>query len=241
MISDRRTLTRTRCAMLVVGLAIATALALTVPGCSSGSDGGTTAIGGSTTIPRSASPSSTSAGSTGPSGPSGTASGSTRPSGSVAEPRRTSPFNADAGPETSGEVEGYPVLVSVRQGEHEGYRRYVFTFRHADPEGHQPWRQYARPAWDVRYVPASQAVKDGSGEPVANAGARAHLRIRFQADMHYADGRSSLEQSVGDEPPDLVFGGDYENRVAWFYGAAKEEPFRVIWVGDGRVAVDIVR
>jgi hypothetical protein len=151
------------------------------------------------------------------------------------------PFVADTKPDTSTVREGYPVLVSVTQGEHPGYRRYVFTFRHADPEGHQPWRQFARPAWDARYVPQSQAVMDGSGDPAPNAGAAAHLRIAFDADMHYADGRSSLERSVNDFPMDLVFGGDFENRVTWFYGAAKQLPFRVEYVGDGRVAVDIVR
>jgi hypothetical protein len=90
-------------------------------------------------------------------------------------------------------------------------------------------------------VAASEAVMDGSGDPVANSGAAAHLRIVFHADMHYADGRSSLERSINDFPYDLVFAGDFENRVTWFYGAAKERPFRVEYVGDGRVAVDIVR
>lgn len=159
-----------------------------------------------------------------------------------AEPaQRPMPFVADTRPDVSTEREGYPVLVAVRQGEHQGYRRYVFHFEHADPEGRQPWRKYARPSWDARYVPGSEAVMDGSGDPVANAGAPAHLRIQFQADMHYADGRSSLRSSVSDEPPDLVFGGDFENQVTWFYGADKEQPFRVFYVGEGRVAVDIVR
>lgn len=151
------------------------------------------------------------------------------------------PFVADTNPDASSTIEGFPVLVSVAQGEHEGYRRYVFTFEHADPEGRQPWRESARPAWDVRYVPSSEAVMDGSGDPVANVGAKSHLRIRFQADMHYADGRSSLVDSVTDEPPDLVFGGDFEHQVNWFYGASQERPFRVIYVDGGRVAVDIIR
>lgn len=151
------------------------------------------------------------------------------------------PFAADTGPEVSSVTEGYPVLVSVTQGERDGYRRYVFTFKHADPEGQQPGREFARPAWDVRYVPASQAVMSGSGEPVVNVGANAHLRIAFTADMHYADGRSALTTSVNDEPPDLAFGGDFENRVSWFYGARSQRPFRVTYVDQGRVAVDIVR
>ena len=165
---------------------------------------------------------------------------SARPGGTATEQRRP-PFVADTDPDVSTAQEGYPVLVSVAQGEHDGHRRYVFNFRHADPEGHQPWRRHARPPWDVRYVPRSEAVMDGSGEPVANSGARHHLRIRFQADMHHADGSSSLERSVDEESLELVFGGDFENQVNWFYGAEEKRPFRVFYVGDGRVAVDVVR
>ena len=79
------------------------------------------------------------------------------------------------------------------------------------------------------------------GDPVPKSGAKAHLRIRFQADMHYADGSTSLERSLTDEPPGLVFGGDFENQVTWFHGVQKQRPFRVTYVGDGRVAVDVVR
>ena len=43
------------------------------------------------------------------------------------------------------------------------------------------------------------------------------------------------------QPPDLVFGGDFEHQVNWFYGASQERPFRVIYVDGGRVAVDIIR
>jgi hypothetical protein len=50
-----------------------------------------------------------------------------------------------------------------------------------------------------------------------------------------------LFRSVPDEPPDLVFGGDFENQVTWFYGAEEERPFRALYVGAGRVAVDVVR
>jgi hypothetical protein len=160
---------------------------------------------------------------------------------SQSQPAKPLPFAADTKPDTSTTVEGYPVLVSVTQGEHNGYRRYVFTFRHMDPEGHQPWRVFARPAWDVRYVPASQAVMDASGDPLPNGGAAAHLRIVFHADVHDREGHSTLERSVNDEPPDLAFAGDFENRASWVYGAPIEQPFRVEYVGDGRVAVDIVR
>jgi hypothetical protein len=177
-----------------------------------------------------------------PAKPVTTAGGPAATSGSAGSAKTpTQPFVADTNPDQSTTIEGYPVLVSVSQGEHAGYRRYVFTFKHADPEGHQPWREFARPAWDVRYVPTSQAVSDGSGQPVVNAGNRYHLRILFHADMHDGDGHSTLAGSVGDDPPDMVFAGDFENQVTWFYGAEQQRPFRVEYVDAGRVAVDIVR
>jgi hypothetical protein len=207
---------------VVMAMTAGTALAA----CSGDGDGRTTVAGGSTSTTAPA-PATSAPGAPDGTGPS---SGSGEPAGA---------FAGDTNPDISSEVEGYPVLTSVTQGEHDGYRRYVFTFRHADPEGHQPWRTSARPKWDVRYVPGAEAVKDGSGDPVANAGANAHLRILFDADMHYADGRSSLERSVNDEPPDLVFAGDFENRVTWFYGTDRERPFRVVYLAEGRVVVDI--
>ncbi|MDQ4133660.1 MAG: hypothetical protein M3179_10755 [Actinomycetota bacterium] len=162
--------------------------------------------------------------------------GTTSPSSPANE---NTAFAGDTRPDVSSEVVGSPVLVSVTQGEHEGYRRYVFTFRSVDPEGHQPVSTEARPRWDVRYVSAAEAVQDGSGEPVANAGSNAHLRIVFGASMHDSEGRSTLERSVSDDPPDLVFAGDFEGQVTWFYGAERERPFRVFYVSDGRVALDI--
>ncbi len=152
----------------------------------------------------------------------------------------TLPFVADLNPDVSSERDGSPVLVSVTKGDHDGYVRYVFTFNHSDPDGHQPWRRFARPAWDVRYVSRDEAVQDGSGTPVVNVGANAHLKIRFDANMHDgAEGQNTLQSSVSDEDA-LAFGGDFERRVTWFYGSERQRPFRVIWVGDGRVAVDIV-
>lgn len=239
MSSHSRTSEHRRRRWLGACLVVTTGLAVVASGCSGGSDDRASAIDETTTTTEAPAPTSTttlgSPQTTAPSGPRPTTAGS------GSQPGKQLPFVADTKPDTSTVVEGYPVLVSVTQGEHPGYRRYVFTFRHMDPEGHQPWRQFARPVWDVRYVPASQAVMDASGEPVANSGAAAHLRIVFHADMHDGQGRSTLERSVNDEPPDLVFAGDFENRVTWFYGAAKQLPFRVEYVGDGRVAVDIVR
>ena len=241
MTPDSRTSRRRRRRWLGACLVLVTGLGAAASGCSGGGDDQPAAAGQPTETTEAAPPSSTvSPETTTGSGSPQQAPGTTA-NGSGSQQQNRLPFTADTRPDTSSVREGYPVLVSVRQGEHPGYRRYVFTFHHADPEGHQPWRRFARPAWDVRYVSSSQAVMDGSGDPVANAGAAAHLRIVFHADMHYADGRSSLESSVSDEPPDLVFAGDFENRVTWFYGAARQLPFRVEYVGDGRVAVDIVR
>lgn len=149
------------------------------------------------------------------------------------------PFVADANPDVSSVTDGSPVLVSVTKGIHDGYVRYVFLFQHADPDGHQPWKEFARPAWDVRYVPESEAVQDGSGRPVANAGAKAHLMIRFNATMHDLNGDSTIQTSVDRDDP-LAFGGEFEGVIRWFYGSDAQRPFRAMYVGDGRVAVDIV-
>ena len=133
--------------------------------------------------------------------------------------------------------QGYPVLVSVTKGIHAGFVRYVFEFANNDPEGHQPLG--ARPAWDVRYVPRSEAILDGSGETVP-VGGNAILRIVFRgAAMHWDDGRSSLARSVEDHDP-LVAGGDYEGQVAWFLGLDHEQPFRVFFVAHAKVVVDMV-
>lgn len=153
--------------------------------------------------------------------------------------QRDLPFVADTRPDVSSEQVGFPVLASVAEGRHDGYVRYVFTFTNAGPEGHQPLNTEARPAWDVRYVPRGEVVQDGSGNPVAIGGA-AHLRIVFQANMHHDDGRSSLESSVSDDA-NLAFASDFEGRVVWFYGGAEERPFRVEYVGGGRVALDVAR
>ncbi len=241
MSSHSRTSAHRRRRWLGACLAVAAVVAVTASGCSGGSGDEPAAADQPTTSTETPAPTTT-AGTPGTT--SGTGTGQRPPtttSGTGSRPAEQLPFVADTRPDTSTVREGYPVLVSVAQGEHPGYRRYVFTFRHADPEGHQPWRKFARPIWDARYIRASEAVMDGSGDPVANSGAAAHLRIVFHADMHYADGRSSLERSINDFPYDLVFAGDFENRVTWVYGAPKERPFRVEYVGDGRVAVDIVR
>lgn len=156
-----------------------------------------------------------------------------------AEPDRGQrlPFQADTKPDVSSAQQGFPVLVAVTKGSHQGYVRYVFEFANNDPEGHSPL--VARPAWDVRYVPKSEAVMDGSGEPVP-VGGRERLRIRFDgAAMHWDDGRSSLSRSVPDHDP-LVFGGDFEGTVAWFLGLDKQQPFRVFFSDNNKVVVDIV-
>lgn len=147
------------------------------------------------------------------------------------------PFPADTNPDVSSARQGFPVLVSVTKGTHTGYVRYVFEFANNDPEGHSPL--VARPAWDVRYVPQSEAVMDGSGKPVP-VGGRERLRIRFDgAAMHWDDGRNSLSRSVPDHDP-LVFGGDYEGAVTWFLGLDRRQPFRAFFSETNKVVVDVV-
>ncbi len=221
---------------VVGGCLILAAVPMALSGCSGGdpSKPTTAAADAPVTTTTPASPSTTSG------------SAATTPGSPAASTRAASagpvtlPFVADVNPDVSSEHDGSPVLVSLAKGYHDGYVRYVFTFNHSDPDGHQPWRQFARPAWDVRYVSRDEAVQDGSGAPVVNVGANAHLKIRFDANMHDgAEGQNTLQSSVSDEDA-LAFGGDFEGRVTWFYGSEHQRPFRVIWVGDGRVAVDIV-
>ena len=95
------------------------------------------------------------------------------------------PFVADTSPDTSSTTKGSPVLLSVTKGDHPGYVRFVSEFDDNPPDGQRA--DDARPAWDVRYVPRSQVVQDGSGFPTAVEGA-AVLRITFQhAWMHWDD------------------------------------------------------
>ncbi len=148
------------------------------------------------------------------------------------------PFRADTRSDVSSAQQGNPVLVSVTKGSHRGYVRYVFEFANNDPEGHSPL--VARPAWDVRYVPRSEAVQDGSGDPVP-VGGRERLRIRFEgAAMHWDDGRSSLTRSVPDHDP-LVFAGDYEGYVNWFLGLDTQRPFRAFFTDNNKVVIDVVQ
>ena len=164
----------------------------------------------------------------------GATAGSTTPGASGGSPALP---GADRGPKTSSVHQGFPVLLGVRRGSHPGYTRYVFDFTNADPEGHSP-EGSARPSWDVRYVPPSEVVQDGSGDPIPVGGA-VRLRIRFDGSAaHYEDGSSSIRYGLDAHSP-LAFGGDFEGRVAWFLGLERERPFRVSFVEPNRVVVDV--
>jgi len=114
----------------------------------------------------------------------------------------------------------------------------VFDFVNADPQGHSPLGS-ARPGWDVRYVPPAEAVQDGSGDPPPVGGA-VYLRIRFDgAAAHYEDGTPSIRYGLDAHAP-LGFGGDFEGRVTWFLGLEHQQPFRVLFVENDKVAVDVV-
>lgn len=152
--------------------------------------------------------------------------------------RRLLPPGADRRAKTSSVHHGFPVLVGVRTGSHPGYTRYVFDFVNADPEGHSPLGS-ARPGWDVRHVPPSDAVQDGSGDPPPVGGA-VYLRIRFDgAAAHYDDGTPSIRYGLDAHSP-LGFGGDFEGRVTWFLGLEREQPFNVFFVENNKVVVDVV-
>lgn len=158
--------------------------------------------------------------------------------GAASRRHQKPPFVADTNPDVSRAHAGHPVLVSVTKASGLGDDRYVFEFTNDDPEGHAPLG--ARPAWDVRYVSRSEAVTDGSGRPVPVGGASV-LRMQFNgAAMHWDDGRSSLKRSVPDHDA-LSFGGDFEGQVTWFLGRDQKRAFRAVFLGQGRVAVDVAR
>ncbi len=147
------------------------------------------------------------------------------------------PFPADTRPDTSAPAQGSSVLVRVERGEHPGYVRYVFHFEDHSPEGMRS--APAQPAWDVRYVPRSEVVQDGSGFPVRVEGA-AVLRIAFEgAAMHWEDGSVSLRHSR-DAYDRLRLGGDFEGYVTWFLGLDGERPFRAFSTDAGTIVVDVV-
>ncbi len=98
--------------MVVVGVAVLSA-------CSGGGAEPSSAATPTTTTTTSAGPATTSA-----PAPSTIA----KPAVSNNGGQQRQPFVADTNPDVSSTIEGFPVLVSVAQGEHEGYRRYVFTF-----------------------------------------------------------------------------------------------------------------
>ncbi len=238
--SDRRGRRPSR----LLGLGAVVAAAAVLAGCSAGGSGkeaaGAPAPPPNLAPPSDPGPSAALASPSAGASPSALRPGVSTPRGGsgAASPRQQKPpFAADTNPDVSTAQAGRPVLVSVTKARRVGYDRYIFEFTNDDPDGHAPLG--ARPAWDVRYVSRSEAVMDGSGRPVPVGGASV-LRIQFNgAAMHWDDGRSSLRRSVPDHDA-LSFGGDFEGQVTWFLGRDQKRPFRAVFLGHGRVAVDVV-
>src|SRR5262249_39308533 len=98
----------------------------------------------------------------------------------------------------------------------------------------------AQPAWEAYYVPERDVRADPSDADIALPGS-ATLKVVFQhTAMHGEDGKDSLLQPAPKDPA-LAFGGDFEGSVTWYIGADELRPFRVLSLGDGAVAVDVVR
>ena len=219
-----------------MGIVAMAAVAGLVLGACGGRDSGVASLP-SPTSSTTSTPASTLDHPTTSSAPQGTsASTPSKTSGATAQ-RPAALADADRRPKTSSLRQGTPVLVGVRTGRHPGYTRYVFDFVNDDPEGHSPLGS-ARPGWDVRYVPPSQAVQDGSGDPPPVGGA-VYLRIRFDgAAAHYGDGSPSIRYGLDAHAP-LGFGGDFEGRVTWFLGLEGERAFKVFFVENNKVVVDV--
>jgi hypothetical protein len=207
---------------LVVGLVL---IGLTAPACSHGGVG--QAVGPSTTT-SSTPPTTTS-----------TTAVTTPLVAKVYEP-----FYATVEPDDSSTEDSHtrPAAVShlirVALEHHKGYDRYLFMFNNDVPGNDRPIRP-TRPAWTAGYVPRSSVVMDESDEAVELEGAAA-LRIVFRdVVMRRADGgETSTHPLPGDHS--LAFGGDFQGYVTWFLGVDGRRPFRVNFVKDEAVAVEIV-
>jgi hypothetical protein len=123
-----------------------------------------------------------------------------------------------------------PTLVDVRAGRHPGFGRVVFEFRGAVPE-HR-----------IDYV--DQLVQDGSGNPVAVAGA-ADLEVVFEgANAHDVDGTPTVSPrrfSPGlPAVKELAQVGDFEAVVSYGIGVDSERPITVSTLsGPSRLVVDV--
>jgi hypothetical protein len=123
-----------------------------------------------------------------------------------------------------------PTLVDVRAGRHPGFDRVVFEFRGGVPE-HR-----------IDYV--DQLVQDGSGNPVAVAGA-ADLEVVFEgANAHDVDGTPTVSPrrfSPGlPAVKELAQVGDFEAVVSYGIGVDSERPITVSTLsGPSRLVVDV--
>jgi hypothetical protein len=123
-----------------------------------------------------------------------------------------------------------PILSDVRAGRHTGFDRVVFEFRGPVPE------------YRVDYV--DQLVQDGSGQPVAVAGA-ADLEVVFQgADAHDADGTPTISPrrfSTGlPAVKEIAQIGDFEAVVSYGIGVDRRRPLEVSTLsGPSRLVIDV--
>jgi len=123
-----------------------------------------------------------------------------------------------------------PTLTDVRAGGHTGFDRVVFEFRGAVPE-HR-----------VGYV--DQLVQDGSGRPVAVAGA-ADLEVVFQgANAHRQDGSPTISPrrfSTGlPAVKEVAQVSDFEAVVTYGIGVDRKRPIKVSTLSSpSRLVIDV--
>jgi hypothetical protein len=124
-----------------------------------------------------------------------------------------------------------PTLVDVRAGRHPGFDRVVFEFRGA-----------AVPRHRIGYV--DQLVQDGSGEPVAVAGA-ADLEVVFHGvNAHDDDGTPTVGPrrfSTGlPAVKEVAQTGDFEAVVGYGIGIDRQRPIKVSTLSNpSRLVVDV--
>jgi len=137
-------------------------------------------------------------------------------------------------PKTSAAGPGGAEVYDVRTGCHAGFDRVVVDIR------------FARPGYDVRYVPA--IVEDGSGNPVSLPGtAKLRILLRENARGHTLGGVNLLPAVINtgcSNVLQLKLAGDFEGIVTLGVGVAHKKGFRVYRLsGPGsnrRVVVDVL-
>jgi hypothetical protein len=113
-----------------------------------------------------------------------------------------------------------PILTGYRTGTHSGFDRIAFDFRHD-----------RAPGYTIGYV--NQAIRDGSGEPVAMTGSNVLQIIFTPADAHTSEGERTTDAPVIPRTtgyPGLqsyAMTGDFEAHVTFALGVSSRNGYQI--------------